>query len=86
MLSRTLSVTNGSTLNVTGSSGSAGGAVVNSDGTVLLFEVDLGSTVWLTGLTLSGGDGALRVAGESFAEVVNCSFMDNSRNSSEQGG
>ena len=57
MLSRTLSVSNGSTLNVTGSlesTNNAGtGADIISDGTVLLFKVDLGSTVSLTDLTLS---------------------------------
>ena len=90
ILSGTLSVSNGSTLNLTGSSDSSddgdSGAVIFSDGTVVLFEVDLGSTVSLTGLTFSGGDGALRVNGESFVEVTNCSFMDNKRTSSDLGG
>ena len=90
ILSDTLSVSNGSTLNVTGSSDSAddgdSGAVIFSDGTVVLFEVDLGSTVSLTGLTFSGGDGAVRVNGESFVEVTDCSFMDNNRTLSDLGG
>ena len=89
ILSRTLSVSNGSTLNVTGSSGNTDadtGAVVTSDGTLLLFEVDLGSTVSLTGLTLAGGDGALRVTGGSFLDVIDCTFTNNSRTSSNQGG
>ena len=80
-LSRTLSVSNGTHLNVTGSSESTG-AVIISDGTVLLLEVDLGSTVLLTGLTFSGGDGALRVAGESFVKVIDCSYLHNNRTSS----
>ena len=92
MLSRTLLVTNGTTLNVTGSSESTGdgtngdGAVIHSDGTVLLFDIDLDSTVLLTGLTLSGGGGALRVAGGSSVEVIDCSFIHNNRTSSDLGG
>ena len=90
ILSDTLSVSNGSTLNVTGSSDSADdgdpSAVIFSDGTVVLIEVDLGSTVSLTGLTFSGGDGAVRVNGESFVEVTDCSFVDNNRTSSNLGG
>ena len=89
ILSRTLSVSNGSTLNVAASSDSTDadtGAVVTSDGTFLLFEADLGSTVSLTGLTLYGGDGALRVTGGSFVEVVDCTFTKNNRTSSDLGG
>ena len=90
MLSRTLSVSNGSILNVVGSSeskdGTDTGAVVSSDGTVLLFEVDLASNVSLTGLTLSGGDGALSVTGTSFVEFIDCNFTHNSRSSSNSGG
>ena len=45
---------------MTGSSESTNNADTSadivSDGTVLLFEVDLASTVSLTGMTLSGGD------------------------------
>ena len=86
MLSRTLSVSNGTHLNVTGSSESTS-AVIISDGTVLLLEVDLGSTVLLTGLTFSGGDGVLRVAGESFVKVIDCSSLhNNNRASSGTGG
>ena len=33
-----------------------GAEIINNDGLVLLFEVDLTLTVSLTGLTLSGGD------------------------------
>ena len=84
MISHTLSVSNGSTLNVTGSE--ITGAVVTGDGTFLLFEVDHGSTVSLTGLTFSGGDGGLRVTGDSFVEIINCTFTDNSRTSSDEGG
>ncbi|CAN0002494.1 unnamed protein product, partial [Ascophyllum nodosum] len=88
-LSRTLSVSNGSTLNVAASSDSTDdadtGAVVTSDGTLLLFEADLGSTVSLTGLTLYGGDGALRVTGGSFVEVIDCTFTKNNRTSSDLG-
>ncbi|CAN0093254.1 unnamed protein product, partial [Ascophyllum nodosum] len=62
------------------------GAVVTSDGTLLLFEADLGSTVSLTGLTLYGGDGALRVTGGSFVEVIDCTFTKNNRTSSDLGG
>ena len=90
ILSGTLSVSNGSTLNVTGSSDSSddgdSGAVIVSDGTVLLLEVDLGSNASLTGLTFSGGDGAVRINGESFVEVTDCSFVDNNRTSSNLGG
>ena len=89
ILSRTLSVSNGSTLNVAASSDSTDadtGAVVTSDGTFLLFEVDLGSTVALTGLTFSGGDGGLTVAGVSFVEVLDCTFTNNKITSSDQGG
>ena len=91
MLSRTLSVSNGSILNVVGSLESkdgtdTGGAVVISDGTVLLFKVDLASNVSLTGLTLSGGDGALRVTGTSFVEFIDCSFTHNKRSSPNEGG
>ena len=89
ILSRTLSVSNGSTLNVTASSESTDadtGAVVTSDGTLLLFEADLGSTVSLTGLTLHGGDGALTVTGGSLVEVIDCTFTRNNRTSSYQGG
>ena len=85
MLSRTLSVSNGTHLNGTGSSESTG-AVIISDGTVLLLEVDLVSTVLLTGLTFSGGDGAVRVAGESLVKVIDCSFLHNNRASSGFGG
>ena len=85
MLSRTISVSNGSTLNITGSSEGTGGAFVIGDGTLLLFQVDLGSNVSLTGLTLSGGDGALEVAGGSFIEMIDCNFMHNKR-SSKVGG
>ena len=84
MLSRTLSVSNGTQMNVTGSSESTG-AVIMSDGTKLMLDVDLGSTVLLTGLTFSGGDGALRVAGESLVKVIDCSFLHN-RASSGTGG
>ena len=90
MLSHTLAVSNGSTLNVAGTSENTDadtGAVVTSDGTpVLLFEVDLGSTVSLTGLTFSGGDGALRVTGDSFVEVIDCTFINNKKTSSDLGG
>ena len=89
-LSRTLSVSNASTLNVVGCSESVDdtdkGAAVISEGTVLLLEVDLGSSVSLTGLTLSGGDGALSVTGKSFVELYYCSFTDNNRTSSNAGG
>ena len=85
MLSRTLSVSNGSTLNVTGSTKSTG-AAISGDGTILLIEVDLASTVSLTGLTLSGGDGALHVTEKSFIEVIDCSFVRNNRTSSSYGG
>ena len=85
VLSRTLSVSNGTHLNVTGSSESKG-AIIISDGTVRLLEVDLGSTVLLTGLTFSGGDGAVRVAGQSLVKVIDCSFLHNKRTSSENGG
>ena len=88
-LSRTLSVSNGSTLNVAGSTDKTdgdSGAVIFSDGTVLLFEIDLVSNVSLTGLTFSGGDGAVRVSGESFLEVIGCSFVDNNITSSNLGG
>ena len=86
LISRTISVSNGSTLDVTGSSESTNGAVI-SNGTVRLFEVDLGSNVSMTGLTLSGGDGALLVAGESIVEVVDCVFMFNNKTSpSSYGG
>ena len=77
MLSKTISVSNGSTLDVTGSSSESTNGAVISDGTVLLFEVDLGSTVSLKGLTFSSGDRALLVAGESVVEVVDCSFVFN---------
>ncbi|CAN0193401.1 unnamed protein product, partial [Ascophyllum nodosum] len=90
MLSRTLSVSNGSTLNVTASSDSTDdadtGAVVTSDGTLLLFEADLGSTVSLTGLTLYGGDGALAVTAGSLVEVIDCTFTKNTRTSPYYGG
>ena len=89
ILSHTLSVSNGSTLNVASSSDCTDGdsdAVIFSDGTVLLFEVDSGSTASLTGLTFSGGDGAVRVNGESFVEVIDCSFVDNKITSSDFGG
>ena len=85
---QTLHVSNGSTLNVTGSESTeadAENATVISNG-ILLFEVDLGSTVSLTGLTFFGGDGALRVAGGSFLEVISCTLENNSRISSDQGG
>ena len=90
MLNQTLSVSSESTLNVTGSSENTedadAGAVVTSHGTLLLFEVDDGSTVSLTGLTLYGGDGALRVTTDSFVEVVDCTFKNNKRTSSDLGG
>ena len=90
MLSRTLSVSNGSTLNVTASSDSTDdadtGAVVTGDGTLLLFEADLGSTVSLTGLTLYGGDGALAVTAGSLVEVIDCTFTKNNRTSPYYGG
>ena len=90
MLSRTLSVSNGSTLNVVGYSESTddtgASAAVISDGTVLLFEIALGSTVSLTGLTLSGGNGALRVSEKSLVELIDCNFTDNNRTSSYEGG
>ncbi|CAN0364829.1 unnamed protein product, partial [Ascophyllum nodosum] len=89
MLSHTLSVSNGSILNVAGSPENTDadtGAVVTSDGTLLLFEVDHGSTVSLTGLTLYGGDGALRVTGDSFVEVIDCTFKNNNITSSDLGG
>ena len=90
IISRTLSVSNGSTLNVTASSESTDdadtGVVVTSDGTLLLFEADLGSTVSLKGLTLYDGDGALRVTGGSFVEVIDCTFTKNNRTSSNLGG
>ena len=86
VLSRTVSVSNGSTLNVTGSSS----ATIDGGGAVRLFEVDNNSTIFLEGIKLSrgsalgGGGGALYVAGNSEAEVVNCSFIDN--NASSSGG
>ena len=90
MLNQTLSVSNGSTLNVSSSSENTEdadtGAVVTSDGTFLLFEVDHGSTVSLTGLTLYGGDGALRVTADSVVEVIDCTFKNNNRTSSDLGG
>ena len=88
MIFHTLYVSNGSTLNVTGSESTDAdtGAVVTSDGTFLLFEVDLSSTVTLTGLALSGGDGGLRVTGDSFVEVIDCTFTNNNRTSSLEGG
>ena len=90
MVNQTLSVSNGSTLNVASSSKNTEdadtGAVVTSDGTLLLFEVDDGSTISLTGLTLYGGDGALRVTTDSFVEVIDCTFKNNNRTSSDLGG
>ena len=88
MIPQTLSVSNGSTLNVTGSRSTDAdtGAVVTSDGTLLLIEVGRGSTVSLTGLALSGGDGGLRVTGGSFVEAIDCTFTNNNRTSSDQGG
>ena len=85
IIPRTISVSNESTLNVTGSSDSTNGAVIG-DGTVLLFDINLGSTVSLRGLTLSGGNGALLVAGESIVEMVDCSFIFNSKTSTSGGG
>ncbi|CAN0431165.1 unnamed protein product [Ascophyllum nodosum] len=89
ILSRTLSVSNGSTLNVVGSSermdDTDTGATVRRKGTAALFEIGLGSTVSLTGLALSGGDGALRVTGKSFIELIDCIFIDNNRTSSQAG-
>ena len=81
VLSQTISVSNGTTLDVTGSSSESTNGAVIGDGTVPLFEVDLGSTVSLTGLTFSGGDGALLVAGESIVEMADCSFMSNNKTS-----
>ena len=69
-----------------GSTDADTGAVVTSDGTLLLLEADLGSTVSLKGLTLYGGDGALRVTGGSFVEVIDCTFTKNNRTSSDLGG
>ena len=90
MLNQTLSVSNGSTLNVASSSENTEdadtGAIVTSDGTFILFEVDHGSTVSLTGLTLYGGDGALRVTADSVVEVIDCTFKNNNRTSSDLGG
>ena len=79
VISRTISVSSGITLHVTGSSESTNNGAVDGDGTVLLFEVDLGSTVSLTGLTFFDGNGALSVAGESIVEVVDCIFMFNNK-------
>ena len=87
-LSRTLFVSNGSTLNVTVSSertdgaDTEGAAVISDDTNLLLFDVGLGSALSMIGLTFSGGDGALRVTGESSIEVIDCIFTHNNRNSS----
>ena len=89
MLSHTMSLSNGSILNVASSlenTDADTGAVVTSDGTLLLFKVDHGSTVSLTGLTLYGGDGGLRVTGDSFVEVIDCTFKNNNITSSDLGG
>ena len=86
ILSRTISVSNESTLNITGFSERTGGAFATNDGTLLLFQVDRGSNVLLSSLTLSGGDGALRVTVDSFVEMVDCSFMYNNGSSTHGGG
>ena len=52
VLSRSISVSNRSTMDVTGSSESTNNGTVDGDGTVILIEVNLDSTVALTGLTL----------------------------------
>ena len=75
-LSRTVSVSNGSTLNVTGLSKDAG-AFMNADGTGRLFEVDLASTLSLQDMTFTGGNGALSVSGGSYVEVIDCSWNNN---------
>ena len=81
LIPRTISVSNGSTLDVTGfSSESTNGAVIG-DGTVPLFEIDLGSNLLLTGLTFSGGNGSLLVAGGSIVEMVDCSFTFSNKTS-----
>ena len=86
LISRTIYVSNGSTLDVTGSSSESTNGAVTGDGTILLFKVDLGSTVLLTGLTLSGGNGALSVVGESIVEVVDCIFKFNNKTSTYSDG
>ena len=86
LISRTISLSNGSTLDVTGSSSESTNGAVIGDGTVLLFEADLGSAVLLTSLTLSGGNGALSVAVESIVEVVDCIFMFNNKTSTSSYG
>ena len=85
LISRTFLVSNGSTLNVTGSSEDAS-AVVSGDDTVRLFEVDLGSTLLLETLTLTGGDQALSVYGGSYVDVTDCTFANNHNNGSGDGG
>ena len=90
MLSSTLAVSNGSTLNVTVQSKSidtdTGGTKIVSYAAVVVVEVDLGLTVSLTSLTLSGGDGAPRVTGESFIDVIGCNFTYNNITSPDLGG
>ena len=78
-ISRTISGSNGSTLDVTGSSSESTNGAVIGDGTVPLFEVDLGLNLLLTGLTFSGGSGSLLVAGGSIVEMVDCSFIFNNK-------
>ena len=86
LISRTISVSNGSTLDVPGSSSESTNGAVIGEGTVLLFEADLGSTVLLSSFTLSGGNGALSVAVESIVKVVDCIFMFNNKTSTSSYG
>lgn len=87
LLSRTISVSNGSILTVRGSP--TGAAVIHGGETVRLFEVIDGSKLELNSVTLIGGSaedgGAVQILGElSVLAASNCSFIGN--NATNDGG
>lgn len=88
LLSRTIAVSDGTSLKVSGSS--SGGSVIDGGGTYQLFNVSEGATLELQGLLLVNGasssaGGAIALSGSSSLEVRNCSFEFNNATAGDGG-
>ncbi|CAM9630947.1 unnamed protein product, partial [Sphacelaria rigidula] len=89
LLTRTITISNESSVAVWGHG--AGEAVIDGGGAVRLFEVDDGSTLQLSSLSLVGGwadeygdGGAVMVTNSSQLRASNCFFIGN--NATDHGG
>ena len=87
LLSRTIAVSDGTSLKVSGSS--SGGSVIDGGGLHQLFNVSGGSTLDLEGLSLvngaSGWGGAVALVGSSALSLFDCSLYGNTASRGDGG-